>query len=144
MPQLELFASEPLTPVVCASSTPEKADPQFYTGLPERAGMATYVHIIRGDDDPERGPRNGQTLRWRRIADHPPAAWLDRIVQHLSDGVPRTFNRIMVELADFTADVAAGTHADKGLWLGVAQKRLALTLEAPILFTAIDDEAVQP
>lgn len=143
MPQLELFSPEPLAPV-CQQSPEEKGEPKFFTGLPERAGMATYVHIIRADDDPERGPRNGQTLRWRRIADHSPAAWRDRIVQHLSDGIPRTFNRIMVELADFTADVAAGTNADRGLWLGVEQKRLALTLEAPVLFIEIDPEAQQP
>jgi hypothetical protein len=139
MPQLDLFAQEPLTRV-CRQSPEGEGEPQFFTGLPERVGMETFVHIIRADDDPERGPRNGQTLRWRRIDDHPPAAWRDRIVQHLSDGVPRTFNRIMVELADFTADVALGTHADAGLWLEVDQKRLALTLEAPILFTVVETE----
>jgi len=136
--QLDLFSSSS-TATAPSDSEPRvqgtALDLTFHVG-PVNIAASPYVHLIRAKDDPERSPRGpGRALLWRNLDKHTPEAWADRIVTHLSDGVPRTFNRIMVELSDFTADVAFGTAADEGLWIAVSSHQLALTHDAPILFT---------
>jgi hypothetical protein len=131
--QLSMFEAEPdceETP-----SEPER-ELQFFCGMPGREGDRIYTHLIRDKHDPERPPRDGQTMRWRTIREHSVDEWRMRIVHLLSDGTPRTFNRIMLELAGFTADVCASSNADKGLWKAVRQHQLLLTLEAPVFFTS--------
>jgi len=59
--------------------------------------------------------------------------WRTRIVAHLADGIPRTLNRIAVELVDATADVVGDT-AEAGLWLAVERGEIWWTAEAPIHF----------
>lgn len=89
--------------------------------------------------DPGRSPRGpGRALLWKGLDKHTTEEWAARIVTHLSDGILRTFNRIMVEVSDFTADVAYGSSADEGLWLAVSRHQLALTYDAPILFACTD------
>lgn len=116
----------------------------FHVGHVDVAA-SPYVHLIRAKDDPERSPRGpGRALLWRNLDTHTPEQWAERITTHVSDGVPRTFNRIMVELSDFTADVAFGTNAEEGLWVAVANHQLALTHDAPILFTMAACGTIHP
>ena len=119
---------------------PEPIGDVWARGLPCREGAAVYVHLVRGPADPERSPREarrGQSLRWKRLDDAFPAEWADAIVAHLADGVPRTFNRVMVELFDTTADVAFESHADAGLWRAVEDGRLEYTPSAPVYFRVV-------
>jgi hypothetical protein len=55
------------------------------------------------------------------------------ILRHLSDGEPRTFNRLTVELWDITADIAFDTVADEALWSLVGEY-IEHTVKVPILF----------
>jgi hypothetical protein len=128
--QLDLFAQ-------LAHDTPlAEPPPGFAYGPVGRSGMASYVHLIRAPGDPARSPRGpGRALLWRQLGKHSVSAWAERILALLSDGEPRTFNRIMVELADFGADTGFRENPDRALWHLVEQRKLVLTLEAPILFT---------
>lgn len=113
-----------------------RARAYFYVD-PDRSGTATYLHLFRDKADPQRAPRGPipTPFAWRRINDASAEQWADAIVTHLADGVPRTFNRIALELTTMTADIAFQSTLDEGLWLAVAEKRLLLTLEAPVYFT---------
>lgn len=135
--QLELFSSFN-TIQDCPDDLEQSFEPDhvYHFGAVNLAA-SPYLHLIRAKGDPERSPRGpGRALLWRNLDTRTPEAWAERIAAHLNDGVPRTFNRIMVELSDFTADVAFGTTADEGLWLAVERGHLALTHEAPVLFTS--------
>jgi len=141
--QLELFAGSSTARVDDAPSA-TGTQRTFYLGPAARAS-SPYLHLVRASDDPERSPRGpGRALLWRSLDKHTAEAWAARIVEHLSDGTPRTFNRIMVELSDFTADVAFESTADDGLWLAVTRHQLALTHDAPVLFTCSDCLAPGP
>jgi hypothetical protein len=110
----------------------------------DRSGIAKYTHIIRAPDDPERSDIRAlpealrdRTARWRReLKSSRVDAWRWAIWQLLSDGQPRTFNRIGVELLDKTADVLLELPPDRALWSLVADKRVEHTTSAPILFRA--------
>lgn len=60
--------------------------------------------------------------------------WREKLLEHLGDGEARTFNRIMVELADFTADTAFEKAPDHALWQLVDEELVEHTAVAPILF----------
>ena len=113
--------------------------PQEWTHDPvDRSGLAAYTHLIWGPDDPERSPRKdrkGQETAWRqRLDPSTQPRWRAAILELLADGEPRTFNRLMVELADMEASLAFGMAPDVALWELVAEGRLEHTLEAPIFF----------
>jgi len=126
----------------------------FHSGLPDHRGLMgnrrfndeaavkedaaiKYTLIIRGKDDPER-PSTLGALAWRKkVKTGTPEEWARRIIQHLADGVPRTFNRIMVEISGVTADIAFHHPPEDGLWLAVERGYLGWTSEAPILFKLI-------
>jgi hypothetical protein len=104
----------------------------------DRSGSAAYLHLVRGRDDPERSPRpaggyvdRSPHLKLRKTD---AADWRAQIVAQLTDGVPRTFNRIGVELLDKTADVLFGSPVEDALWSLVADGLLEHTLKAPVLF----------
>tara|TARA_R110002073_G_scaffold322027_3_gene498463 strand:- start:3298 stop:3723 length:426 start_codon:yes stop_codon:yes gene_type:complete len=107
-----------------------------------REGLAAFVHIIRSPRDPERlsrSERKGSETTWKAdLRASSKGAWLERIGAHLADGVPRTFNRIVLEVSgyQYTADVAFKTAADEALWELVAAEQMEHTLAAPILFRA--------
>lgn len=101
--------------------------------------MAAYVVLIRAPEDPERGGRNLGPER-DDVAPHltqrktPADEWSPRILESLADGVPRTFNRICVEMLNQTADVACDGPLEEALWMLVGTGRLAHTMQAPIYF----------
>jgi hypothetical protein len=128
--QLELFTPE----------APAQAPPDgLVKGLRvDRSGAARYVHLIRSPEDPERTerPRGGRpdraphrTLELTTV-DH----WKREILRLLSDGVPRTFNRLGVELLDQTADMLLDSPVDRALWELVEASLLEHTMEGPIYF----------
>jgi hypothetical protein len=126
-PSLSNVGDESTTPVAVWHTGP---------GL-DRSGTFAYVHLIRAADDPERRPRyKGQDaaphLTLRRTTTV--ASWRRRLLLHLADGVPRTFNRCMVELAGLTADVGFDENPDHALWALVDAELVACTLVAPIRF----------
>lgn len=110
----------------------------------DRSGPAKYVIMMRAVGDPERRDRapslGGQTDGLEKISalkglrKAPVTTWKQRIVEHLADGIPRTFNRIGVELCDRTADNLIGSHAEKAIWEAVEAGLLEHTMAAPILF----------
>lgn len=111
----------------------------WHTQTPDRSGLSAFTVLIRGPEDPQRSPRRKGTdpTAWKKkVRKGTPEEWADKIVELLSDGAPRTFNAITVELADTTADVAFQEQPEKGLWLAVDRGDLELTYEAPILFRA--------
>lgn len=104
-------------------------------------GLRAYLHIVRAPDDPDRsaGPREGGPRR----KDSAPHTTANRssvqdhgaeILAHLADDVPRTFNRICVEVWDKTADIFYGTKVDAALWALVATGQIEHTNRVPILF----------
>lgn len=120
---------------------------EWWRGLPCRDETACFTHLIWGPDDPERSPREarkGASLRWKTMNDATPAQWADAIVAHLEDGVPRTFNRLMVELFDVTSTVAFDENPDAGLWLAVEAGRLEYTPTAPVYFRATQPRLSKP
>lgn len=109
----------------------------------DRRGPSAYVHLIRAPGDPERrarakslgGPGNNDKASEGHWSKLPPAEeCAEAITALLADDVPRTFNRIAVELWDKTADVAFGQGPDHGLWLLVERGDVEHTLTAPVLF----------
>ena len=103
----------------------------------DRSGAAAFVHLLRHEADPTRSgrPRGGRVDRvpHRTLNRNTPRGLERQILELLSDGDPRTFNRIAVELWDVTADVAFGTAADEALWR-LVDSAIEHTLQAPIFF----------
>jgi hypothetical protein len=125
--------------------------------IPDQDGVYAFLAIVRSRDDPERSSREARRARlghigardeWKKIRKLPAKEWLPRIENHLLDGRPRTFNAIMVELADVTADVAMGDDDSEepsgplaALWMLVSGKRVEFTMETPVLFRSLDAHA---
>lgn len=107
----------------------------------DRSGPAAYIHLIRDDADPARSsrPTGGgyEDKTPHRTLDEADGEILEReILELLSGGEPRTFNRIAVELWDLTVDIAFGTAADEALWRLVGTV-IEHTNEAPVFFRLI-------
>jgi hypothetical protein len=104
----------------------------------DRAGIAAYVHLIRGPQDPERSarPKGGRADRAPHLtlAEVALETCREQILGLLSDGEPRTFNCIGVTLLDHTADTLFESPYDDALWQLVSEGRLEHTLEAPVFF----------
>ena len=66
-----------------------------------------------------------------------PEAWATQILKLLSDGKPRTLNRIGIELVDKTADITAFTPFGAGLWLLVKNGDVEYTPKSPVYFRAV-------
>lgn len=132
-------------------SAPERIADGWVSGRWWGAGALRpdgFHHVARAADDPERRTRKQRRDElgrhtavhgWRQLAKEPREAWAARIREHLADGEPRTFNRIMVELADTTADIAYMTPADAGLWELVAGGEVEHTARIPLLFRRITE-----
>ncbi len=107
--------------------------------LPDRSGAFAFTALIRAPDDPERSPRGAhgrdRMALWRRhLKKDSSETWFFRIGDLLLDGVPRTMNRIGVELLDKTADILLQTPFEDGLWQLVEEGHVEFTMDAPVLF----------
>jgi hypothetical protein len=106
----------------------------------DRSSTAIYLHLVRAPDDPPRRQRfidraERDTGAWRELfRSGTQAHWTEAIRAHLADGTARTFNRIMVEIADVTSDVAFEKAPDLALWALVAAGEVEHTTATPILF----------
>jgi hypothetical protein len=125
----------------------ERPPDEWVTGLVvDRSGTAKYAHLARAPGDPERTPRGARRdgpdpdgrdrgAAWRRkLVGTKPEDHEEPIVGLLSDGAPRTFNAIGVELYDKTADLLFETPVDAALWCLVERGVLEHTLRVPVLF----------
>jgi hypothetical protein len=122
----------------------KKSHASWTRRVPDRSGKAAYVIIIRGPHDPERrsvarslakkGQKVTKPLGWRKVLKFDPEATMWLIMKHLSDGEPRTFNRIGVEMLDQTADHLFETPFEDAIWLGVERGYIEYANWAPILF----------
>ena len=104
----------------------------------DHSDIAVYLHLIRGQGDPERSPRpiGGRLDRapHRTLEEVPVEKCRDDIMGLLADGRPRTFNAIGVELLDHTADTLFRSPYDQALWQLVEREAIEHTLDVPILF----------
>lgn len=109
----------------------------WMTGKADRSGPAAYAHLVRATDDPEERKKRGaegSSVDWKKLAKVPVAEWRQRLLEHMRDGVPRTFNRLCVELTGHTADVCFQEGPDTALW-GLADDGLAEhTVDVPVMF----------
>lgn len=86
---------------------------------------ASYDHLIRGDEDDTRIDHHELRRRYGSEKVHgrkeasllPSYVWEDKILDLLSDGRPRTFNQICLELTEhnLTADLLRGTSAEQAI-----------------------------
>lgn len=109
----------------------------------DRSGIAKYIHLIMSSEDPEqlgRHERGRKSLNW--LTDFHPGTydkWRAAILKLLSDGQPRTFNRIVLELTGrlHAGEVAFGKAPDDALWDLVKEGEVSHTMEVPILFRKV-------
>jgi hypothetical protein len=125
--QLSLFAPPP------------EPEPEFVRGIRvDRSGINRYIHIVRGPNDPLRSPRPKGGLKdrapHRTFKKLPVEKATELILSLLSDGRPRTFNAMTIELFDLGADTLLGSPVDRALWKLVAAERLEHTMTRPVLF----------
>jgi hypothetical protein len=98
------------------------------------AGAHVYVHLIRGVDDMERRARyKGQDkaphLTAKKTSQE---TWERLLLAVLSDGEPRTFNAICLELTEKTADVMFSTPLNDALWRLCELWQIECTMVSPI------------
>lgn len=111
---------------------------RWVTGVrPDLSGRYAYVLMIRHPSDPERrrrGSETGDIAPHRTLAKVPVETFMRSIANLLTDGEPRSFNRISVELTDKTADVTTDSPFEEALWRLVEAGRVEFTPDAPVLF----------
>lgn len=134
--QMQLFASTPTEP---------PQDATWVTGaVVAREGVDSFLHLVRSPSDPtrlSREERKGRECAWKNdLRKSSKGRWLAGMQELLSDGQPRTFNRIVLELSsyEYTADVAFDTVADDALWDLVGAQVVEHTLATPVLFRGRD------
>jgi hypothetical protein len=118
---------------------PSEPEPKFVRGVAvDRSGINRYIHIVRGPDDPTRSPRPKGGLKdrapHRTFKKMPVDKAKELLLSLLSDGRPRTFNAMTIELFDLGADTLMGSPVDRALWKLVADERLEHTMTRPVLF----------
>lgn len=93
---------------------------------PDRSNITKYLHLIRDMKDPiesmPRGKGKRDSTHWRK-------AWTtesfrNELLKLMRDGVPRTFNRMCVEITGTTADVWFEKEPDAALWELVEERVL--------------------
>lgn len=116
-----------------------KRNPVWLREVPDFSGANAFIALVRDPRDPVRKPRPPtgtprDTAPHRTIAKTPMDLWAHEIEEHLKDGIPRTMNRIAVEMLDKTADIVFQTPFERGLWYLVERERVEFTNDAPIYF----------
>lgn len=145
--QIALFApKQPSQIALFASRWPWT----YHRGLPDRSGLSRYTHLIRSKYDPEETMARGRLkydeagnvvsgrdpTHWKSDKQRSVPVFMAEIRKLLSDGNPRTFNRICVELTGTTADVMLEKPIDEALWELVAEKSIAWSnSEGAVFFT---------
>lgn len=114
----------------------------WMTGPADRSGMAAFTHLVRAKDDPEerkaRGQQPGRDVTPHKTLQKTSAAeWRRRLLEHMADGQPRTFNRLCVEMTGHTADVCFQLGPDLALWQLVADGLAEHTIDLPVVFRLV-------
>ncbi len=122
----------------------------YHRGLPDRSDLSRYTHLIRSKYDPEETMEHGalkhdaegnvvggrDPTHWKTSKQRSVPVFMAEIRKLLSDGNPRTFNRICVELTGTTADVMLEKPIDEALWELVAEESIAWSnAEGAVFFT---------
>ena len=111
---------------------------KWLTGGVQFEGLQQYIHIARGPDDPERGPRvRGQETAWKKKLSGDPEPWKKILYDTLKKEGPMTFNKLALLTSGYTADVAAGKAPDQALWQLVAEGKVKFTNQSPVIFKAV-------
>jgi hypothetical protein len=120
-------------------ATPEEVHNQVFHGsAPALEGMDKYLHLVRAIDDPDRAPRpkGGYADRspHHTLAKTDLNDWRLLIPELMDDGVPRTFNRMSLELIGLTADITHSSPIETALWELVAEGCLMSSSRVPMYF----------
>ncbi len=120
---------------------------EYHLGMPERSGTAKYVHLIMWTGDPPETMGRGKgkqeldenicsegrsSTHWKRT--HSAEVYKEKIMSLMSDGEPRTFNRICVEITGTNGNVWFEKEPDIALWSLVEEGRLAWACELKATF----------
>ena len=124
------------------TSYQERMHDEWFTGCRPELSDPTdkYIIMIRGPDDPERSSRKERQKRgerhdwYRSLNKKPVGEWKLLLLANLADGIPKTFNRICVEIMDKTADMVAGYNPEEALWNLCGDGKVEFTGHAPTLF----------
>jgi hypothetical protein len=101
-------------------------------------GPEFRTHLERASGDPSRSKKSkvdlSEKIRQRLLDSRSVEQWSEIIYDHLLDGLPRTFNRLMVELCDLNSETCYQTNPDAALWSLLERGKLLRTTEAPLYF----------
>lgn len=112
---------------------------KWLTGGIQFEGLQKFIHIVRGPDDPERGPRiKGQETAWRKKLSGDPEPWKKELYTTLKKEGPMTFNKLALLTSGYTADVVAGKAPDQALWQLVGEGKIKFTVQSPVLFKVVE------
>lgn len=109
----------------------------YHRGMPDRTGAARYTHLIRWRFDPRETMARGKGardagLRLPGAAKRAGGTVTDsraRILDLLSDGEPRTFHCIAVQLTGQDASALMGSPLEVALWSLVEDETVAWACE---------------
>lgn len=108
----------------------------YRCGVPSRAGLAQFTHLIRwegdGSETMARGSGGRDPLHWRKAGTK--AQFVESIRALMRDGKARTFNRICIEMTGTTADVWFKKAPDDALWSLVGSGELWWACEEGAVF----------
>lgn len=111
---------------------------KWLTGGVQFEGLQKFIHIVRGPDDPERGPRvKGQETAWKKKLSGDPEPWKKVLYDTLKKEGPMTFNKLALLTSGYTADVVAGKAPDQALWQLVGEGKIKFTNASPVIFKAV-------
>lgn len=114
----------------------------YHRGMPDRSGLADFTHLIRWKHDPEETVARGAKAREaglrapgsaKRAGGSVPEARA-AIEKLLSDGEPRTFHCIAVQLVGLDASAVVGSPLELALWDLVKDETLAWACEEDVVF----------
>jgi len=129
-----------------------RASVDWYTNT-KNPGRGYYLHLVRAEDDPPRSSRKERQAREfteevRRREDMTKKTrpeWRRRIFDYLRTHDSSTFNTILVDLADITADMGHGVPGD-ALWDLVEAGKVYHTDPSrhPVWFAVAPDDKLEP
>lgn len=111
----------------------------YQRGMPDRSGLAQFTHLIMWKHDPKetmgRGAGKRDSQHWKKTLKNIQVEdWVEKILALMSDGEPRTFNCICIQLTGTHGSVWAFKAPDEALWFCVRIGRLAWACEEGCVF----------
>lgn len=114
----------------------------YRRGMPDRSGLAAYLHLVRWRHDPPETVARGAAARASGLRAPGAAKRTGGTVEEarsaiaalLADREPRTFHCIAVQLAGVAADALEGSPLERALWAMCADGTLAWACEDGCVF----------